>query len=120
MSVKGFLKFAAGAAAVCAGVYAYRKYKDKKEPETVWDNEPEEKTVEKDAAGNVAVHVEIPGVLTKINVKAGDHVNQGDAVAFIGCDMPVEAPVSGVVEEITAEENSMVSTDDTVMTIKAD
>ena len=66
------------------------------------------------------VHVDIPGILTPIFVKAGDHVNKGDTLALIGNNLPVEAPVSGTVLEVKAETNTMVSTDDDIMTIQAE
>ena len=120
MSFKTVVKLAVGAAAVCAGALAYRKLKDKKEPVTVWDDEPEKKEPEKNEQGNVVVHVDIPGILTEISVKPGDHVNKGDTLALIGNNLPVEAPAAGTVLEVKAETNRMVSADDDIMTIQAE
>ena len=74
----------------------------------------------KNEQGNVVVHVDIPGILTEISVKPGDHVNKGDTLALIGNNLPVEAPAAGTVLEVKAETNRMVSTDDDIMTIQAE
>jgi biotin carboxyl carrier protein len=107
-------------AAVCAGVFAYQKYKESKENNSRTE-EPDEftfSTPHTDEAGNVEVKTEMPGFLMKMNVKEGDHVNQGDVIAVIGNVMDVEAPVSGTVVAVGAKEGTMVSMDDVLVTIK--
>lgn len=112
-----------GAAAACAGTFAYKKYKEKKEIELERDDDDDmEETTEPetDTEGNVLVRISIPGILTKINVAEGDHVNEGDTVATIGNDLPVEAPAAGTVTKILLKTDTMVSMDDILMTILTD
>lgn len=113
-----------GAAAACAGTLAYKNYKKKKEIElenAASDNDTEETNEpETDTEGNVLVRIEIPGILTKINVAEGDHVNEGDVVGTIGNDLPIEAPASGTVTKILLKTDTMVSMDDILMTIQTD
>lgn len=115
---KVFALLAAGAAA-CAGAFYYLKNKKK---EDVPEEEPEEETPElkKDEEGNVEVHTDMPGILTQINVHAGDHVNAGYTLALLGNNLPVEAPVSGTVASVSAEADTLVSPDDVLMAIRED
>lgn len=117
MSFKVLGRLLAAGAAACAGYFIYQKVKKNQteEPE-----EEEEKVPEKDEAGNVKVEIEIPGMLTKINVKPGDHVSAGDEVAIIGNNLPLEAPVSGTVEEVLLEADRMVNMGDVLLTVKPD
>lgn len=116
MAMKVFGRLLALGAAACAGYYAYQKLKKNKTEE-----EPEEEEVklpEHDDEGNVKVEIEIPGMLTKINVKPGDHVNAGDEVAVIGNNLPLESPVAGTVQEVLLDTDRMVNMGDVLLTVK--
>jgi acetyl-CoA carboxylase biotin carboxyl carrier protein len=71
------------------------------------------------AMANVDAH--ITGTVWKIEVKVGDTVEEGDAVAILESmkmEMPVEAEDEGTVKEILVEEGQSVSEGDTLVVLE--
>jgi acetyl-CoA carboxylase biotin carboxyl carrier protein len=71
------------------------------------------------AMANVDAH--ITGTVWKIEVKVGDTVEEGDAVAILESmkmEMPVEAEDAGTVSEILVEEGQSVSEGDTLVVLE--
>jgi acetyl-CoA carboxylase biotin carboxyl carrier protein len=71
------------------------------------------------AMANVDAH--ITGTVWKIEVKVGDTVEEGDAVAVLESmkmEMPVEAEDEGTVKEILVEEGQSVSEGDTLVVLE--
>jgi acetyl-CoA carboxylase biotin carboxyl carrier protein len=70
---------------------------------------------------DVAAH--ITGTIWKINVAAGDSVEEGDEVLVLEAmkmEMPLEVEVSGRVEEVTCAEGDRVSEGDTLIVLRDD
>jgi len=70
---------------------------------------------------DVAAH--ITGTIWKINVAAGDSVEEGDEVIVLDAmkmEMPLEVEVSGTVEEVTCAEGDRVSEGDTLIVLRDD
>jgi pyruvate/oxaloacetate carboxyltransferase/biotin carboxyl carrier protein len=63
----------------------------------------------------------MPGLILSIDVKVGDHINEGDQVAIIEAMKMrrlVNAPHSGEVKEICAKEGEMVESKDILMVVQ--
>ena len=121
--VIGILAAAAGA---CAGHFAYKKYRERKERE---EREAREKREAQEAEarrsqrnenGELLVRIEIPGILTRIDVKEGDHVTEGQVLGAVGNVLTIEAPKAGTIEKIYLEPDQMVSMDDVLLTLRPD
>lgn len=59
------------------------------------------------------------GTIWKLLVKVGDKVNVGDTIAVLESmkmEIPIEAELSGVVEEINAPEGSVVDEGEEIIT----
>jgi acetyl-CoA carboxylase biotin carboxyl carrier protein len=70
---------------------------------------------------DVAAH--ITGTIWKINVAAGDSVEEGDEVLVLEAmkmEMPLEVEVSGRVEEVNCAEGDRVSEGDTLIVLRDD
>jgi acetyl-CoA carboxylase biotin carboxyl carrier protein len=68
-----------------------------------------------------AIEAHITGTVWKIEVSAGDSVDEGDTVVILESmkmEMPVEAEESGTVKEINVEEGQAVSEGDTLVTLE--
>ena len=60
----------------------------------------------------------MPGTLTKIKVKVGDKVNQGDTLAIVEAmkmENEVLSPIDGVVKEIYAAQGMQIGSDVAIM-----
>ena len=69
--------------------------------------------------GKVEAH--ITGTVWKIEVTAGDHVEEGDTVVILESmkmEMPVEAEDDGTVKEIVCEEGQSVSEGETLVVLE--
>ena len=67
------------------------------------------------------IEAHITGTVWKIEVSAGDSVDEGDTVVILESmkmEMPVEAEDSGVVKEIKVEEGESVSEGDTLVVLE--
>jgi acetyl-CoA carboxylase biotin carboxyl carrier protein len=67
------------------------------------------------------VEAHITGTVWKIEVKVGDHVDEGDTVAILESmkmEMPVEAEDPGKVTEIRCEEGQSVSEGDVLVVLE--
>jgi acetyl-CoA carboxylase biotin carboxyl carrier protein len=68
-----------------------------------------------------AIEAHITGTVWKIEVSAGDAVEEGDTVVILESmkmEMPVEAEDAGVVKEVNVEEGQAVSEGDTLVTLE--
>jgi biotin carboxyl carrier protein len=71
----------------------------------------------------VAVKAETPANVWQIRCAVGDRVTPGQELLVLESmkmEIPIEAPVGGVVREIRAEEGSAVKEGDVVAVIEAD
>ncbi len=67
-----------------------------------------------------AIEAHITGTVWKIEVSAGDHVDEGDTVVILESmkmEMPVEAEDEGTVKEIVVAEGQAVSEGDTLIVL---
>lgn len=121
--VIGILAAAAGA---CASYFAYKKYRQQKEKE---EREAREKREAQEAEarrsqrnenGEILVRIEIPGILTRIDVQEGDHVTEGQVLGAVGNALTIEAPKAGTIGKIYLKPEQMVSMDDVLMTLRPD
>lgn len=63
------------------------------------------------------------GQVTKVHVKEGDKVENGQVVAIINCmkmDIDIPSESSGVVKEVLVKEGSVLKVDDVIMTLITD
>lgn len=77
------------------------------------------KTPIKDVEGAVTSNMQ--GMILKLKVNKGDHVNEGDVVAVLEAmkmENDIHAPQSGTVEEVFIEEGDTVDTGDVLIVIK--
>jgi len=68
-----------------------------------------------------SVQAHITGIVWKIEVAAGDRVEEGDTVVILESmkmEMPVEAEDDGVVKEIVCAEGQSVSEGDTLVILE--
>ena len=68
-----------------------------------------------------AIEAHITGTVWKIEVSAGDHVDEGDTVVILESmkmEMPVEAEDPGTVKEIRCEEGASVAEGDTLVVLE--
>lgn len=73
------------------------------------------------AAGSVAVKAPLQGTVMKVNVKPGDTVKRGAAVAVIEAlkmENDVPAPQDGVVASVEVKSGDSVKTDQVLLTLK--
>jgi acetyl-CoA carboxylase biotin carboxyl carrier protein len=66
------------------------------------------------------VEAHITGTVWKIEVKVGDHVDEGDTVVILESmkmEMPVEAEDGGTVKEILCEEGQAVNEGDPLVVL---
>ena len=67
------------------------------------------------------IEAHITGTVWKIEVSAGDSVDEGDTVVILESmkmEMPVEAEEAGVVKEIAVEEGQAVSEGDVLVVLE--
>lgn len=67
------------------------------------------------------VEVPITGKVTKVEVKVGDTVKEGDVVCYIESmkmENPILAPVAGTIKEINVSAGQMVETGNPIATIE--
>jgi acetyl-CoA carboxylase biotin carboxyl carrier protein len=67
------------------------------------------------------IEAHITGTVWKIEVAAGDNVDEGDTVVILESmkmEMPVEAEEAGTVKEISVEEGQAVSEGDTLVVLE--
>jgi biotin carboxyl carrier protein len=67
------------------------------------------------------VEAPLTGKIIKVEVKAGDKINEGDTVVILESmkmENPIAAPVSGTVVKINVAENQAVKTGDTLAVIE--
>jgi acetyl-CoA carboxylase biotin carboxyl carrier protein len=67
------------------------------------------------------IEAHITGTVWKIEVSAGDNVDEGDTVVILESmkmEMPVEAEDAGVVKEIKVEEGESVSEGDILVVLE--
>ena len=79
------------------------------------------KIVMADPEDKSQIGASIPGMVTKINVKVGDRVEENQVVAVVEAmkmETSVVARMAGVVEKIDVEQNSSVKAGELLMTIK--
>lgn len=63
------------------------------------------------------------GQVTKVHVKEGDKVEEGQVVATINCmkmDIDIPSESSGVVKEVLVKEGSVLKVDDVIMRLITD
>ena len=63
----------------------------------------------------------IPGKVVRVNVSAGDQVNEGDSICEIESmkmENPILAPISGTVTEINVTVEKVVKTGETLAVIE--
>jgi acetyl-CoA carboxylase biotin carboxyl carrier protein len=68
-----------------------------------------------------AIEAHITGTVWKIEVKPGDHVDEGDTVVILESmkmEMPVEAEDEGTVKSILVEEGQSVSEGDRLIELE--
>lgn len=67
------------------------------------------------------IEVPITGKVTTVEVKAGDTVQEGDAICYIESmkmENPILAPVAGTITEIQVSAGQTVETGNTIATIE--
>jgi acetyl-CoA carboxylase biotin carboxyl carrier protein len=68
-----------------------------------------------------AIEAHITGTVWKIEVSAGDHVDEGDTVVILESmkmEMPVEAEDEGTVKKVLVEEGQSVSEGDALIELE--
>ena len=71
-------------------------------------------------AGSVSVDAPMPGTVLKVNVKVGDTVTEGQAVAVLEAmkmENEIAAPASGVVASVNVSQGATVNTGDVLITL---
>lgn len=69
------------------------------------------------------VRAHITGTVWKIEVKAGDHVDEDDPLVILESmkmELPIEATDPGTIEEVRVQEGQSVDEGDVVLTINED
>lgn len=67
------------------------------------------------------VEAPLTGKIIKVEVKAGDKINEGDTVVILESmkmENPIAAPVSGTVAKVNVAENQAVKTGDALAVIE--
>jgi len=66
------------------------------------------------------VKAHITGTMWKIEKKVGDAVNEGDTIMILESmkmEMPIDSPVSGIIDQILVQENQPVNEGDVVCVV---
>ena len=74
-----------------------------------------------EGAKQIPITIPIPGKITKVNVKAGDKVTKDDLLLVfesMKMELNIQAPVNGLIKEITAIPGQIVPANSIVATLE--